>query len=132
MAARAHHSTETAVIDVHNRIVRNVDRGGHVSVLVLLDLSSAFDTVDYLIHLEVLAKRFGVTGIALDWFRSYFDGRTQKFYVGAQQSATFVVHCSVLQGSVLGALKFICYMKHSNQQHLLFTVVYPKVQSSGQ
>ena len=66
---RAHHSTETAVIDVHNRIVRNVDRGGHVSVLVLLDMSSAFDTVDHSILLEVLAKRFGVAGISLDWFR---------------------------------------------------------------
>ena len=35
----------------------------------------------------------------------------QTFYVRAQQSATFVVHCSVSQGSVLGALKFICYME---------------------
>ena len=106
-AYRVHDSTETAVIDVHNRIVRNVDRGGHVSVLVLLDLSSAFDTVYHSILLEVLAKRFGVAGIALDWFRSYLDGRTQTFYVGAQQSATIVVHCSVPQGSVLEALKFI-------------------------
>ena len=106
----AHHSTETAVIDVHNSIVRNVDRGGHVSVLVLLDLSSAFDTVDDASLLEVLAKRFvDVARIGLDWFRSYFDGRTQTFYVGAQQSATFVVHCSVPQGSVLGVLKFISY-----------------------
>ena len=48
-AYRAHHSTETAVIDVHNRIVRNMDRGRHASVLVLLDLSSAFDTVDHAI-----------------------------------------------------------------------------------
>ena len=108
-AYRAHPSTKTAVIDVHNRIVRNVDRGGHVSVLVLLDLSSAFDAVDHSILLEVLANRFGVAGIALDWFRSYLDGRTQTLYVGAHQSATFVVHCSVPQGSVLGALKFICH-----------------------
>ena len=64
-AYRTHHSTETAVIDVHNRIIRNGDRGGHVSVLVLLDLSSAFDSVDHAILLEVLVKRFSVTGIAL-------------------------------------------------------------------
>ena len=55
-AYRAHLSTETAVIDVRNHIVRNVDLGGHVSVLVLLHLSSAFDTVDHSILLEVLAK----------------------------------------------------------------------------
>ena len=108
---RAHRSTETAVIDVHNRVVRNVDRGGHVSVLVLLDRRSTFDTVDHAILLEVLAKYFGVARIALDWFRSYLDGRTQTLYVTAQQSATFVVHCSVPKGSVLGALKFICYTK---------------------
>ena len=94
-AYRAHHSTQTAVIDVHNRIVRNVDREGHVSVSVLLDLSSAFDTVDHSILLEVLAMRFDVAGIALDWFRSYLDGRTQTFYVGAQHSAISAVHCSV-------------------------------------
>ena len=68
-------------------------------------------TVDHAILFEVLAKHSGVVGIALDWVRSYLDGRTQTFYVGAQQSATFVVHCSVPQGSVLGALKFICYPK---------------------
>ena len=65
-AYRAHHLTEIAVINVHNRIVRNVDREGHVSVLVLTDPSSAFDTDDHSILLEVLAKRFGVAGIALD------------------------------------------------------------------
>ena len=79
--------------------------------MVLLDLSSAFDTVDHAIFIEVLAKHFGVAEIALDWFHSYLDGRTKTFYVEAQQSATFVVHCSVLKCSVLGALKFICYME---------------------
>ena len=64
-AYRACHSTITAVIDVYNRIVRNMDHGGHAGVLVLLDLSSAFDTVDHAILLEVLEKRFGVTEIAL-------------------------------------------------------------------
>ena len=103
-AYRAHHST--AVIDVHNRILRNMDRGGHASFLVLLDLSSAFDTVDHTIFLEV---RFGVTGIALKWYCSYIDGRTQTFQVGSQLSATFVVHCSVPRDSVLGALKFVAY-----------------------
>ena len=108
-AFRAHHSTETAVIDVHNRIVRNMDRGGHASVLVLLDLSSAFDTVDHAILLAVLEKRFWVTGIALKWYWAYVNGRAPTFQVGSQLSATFVVHCSVPQGSVLEALKFVTY-----------------------
>ena len=51
-ANRAHLFTKTAVTDVHNRLVRNVDRGGNVSALVLLDMSSAFDTVDHAILLD--------------------------------------------------------------------------------
>ena len=86
-----------------------MDRGGHASVLILLDLSSAFDTVDHVILLKVLEKRFGVTGIALKWYCSYVDGRMQPFQVGSQLSATFVVHCSVPQGSLLGALKSVAY-----------------------
>ena len=52
-AYRAHHLTKTAVIDVHSRSVRNMDCGGQASVLDLLDLSSAFDTVDHAILLAV-------------------------------------------------------------------------------
>ena len=110
-AYRAHQSTKTAVIDVHNRIVQSMDRGGHASVLVLLDLSSAFDTIDHAILFDVIEKRFGVTGIALKWYCSYVDGRTQTFQVGSQLIATFVVRCSVPQGSVFEALKFVTYIE---------------------
>ena len=108
-AYRAFHSTETAVTDVHNRLIRCVDRGGNVSVLVLLDLSSAFDTVDHAILLEVLEKRFGIAGGVLSWYCSYLTERTQTYKVRSQISGTFVVYYSVPQGSVLGALKFIVY-----------------------
>ena len=93
-AYRAFNSTETAVTDIHNRLVRCVDRGGNVSVLVLVDLSSAFDTVDHAILLEVFEKRFGV----LIWYCSYLSERTQTYTVGSQLSRTFLVYCSVPQG----------------------------------
>ena len=76
------HSTETAITIVHNDIDRAID-AGEVSVLVLLDPSAAFDTVDH----DVLPKRFGVKCCALDWFRSYLSNRTQSFCVTSGQSA---------------------------------------------
>ena len=58
-AYRAHHSTETAVTAVHDEIIRNID-SGKVCVLVLLDPSAAFDTVDHNTLLQILGQRFGV------------------------------------------------------------------------
>ena len=65
----AGHSTETALLKVHNDILLNMNHR-RVTLLVLLDLSAAFDTVDH----EVLLRRpevtFGIADTALQWFRS--------------------------------------------------------------
>jgi len=63
---------------VHNDLVRSID-GGKVSLLVLLDLSAAFDTVDHHILLSVLASRFSIASTTLSWFKSYLADRTQLF-----------------------------------------------------
>ena len=107
-AYRYHHSTETAVVAVHNNLVRAID-DHNVSALVLLDLSAAFDTVDHDILLNVIETRFGVGGDALKWFQSYLSGRSQTFQVGVEQSGPYTVTCSVPQGSVLGPQEFIAY-----------------------
>ena len=117
---RAYHSVETAVTAFHNNFVHNVDQNGKVSVLVLLDLSSAFDTVDHIIFLDILEQRFGVTSLALDWYLSYLCVRTQIFQVVSDRSIAFVVDCSVPQGLVLGPLKFVVYTEDVpavNEQH---------------
>ena len=67
-AYRHHHSTETAVCILHNDLVRAIDKG-HVTALVLLDLSAAFDTVNHELLIEVLKKRFAIDGVALNWFK---------------------------------------------------------------
>ena len=66
------------VVSVLNDVIRAADEG-KVTCLVLLDLSSAFDTVDHDILLQVLNRRVLVEGSALDWFRSCLNNRTQVF-----------------------------------------------------
>ena len=81
-AYRQNHSTETALLKVHSDILSAVDNGC-VVVLVLLDLTAAFDTIDHGILLSRLRHRFGVTGAALDWLRSYLADRNSSFVSGA-------------------------------------------------
>lgn len=107
-AYRKYHSTETALVKVHNDLVGSVDRG-HVGAIALLDLSSAFDTVDHLVLLDVLQNRFGVTGPALAWFNSYLSDRTQIIHVSGESSGIATLSCGVPQGSVLGPKMFIAY-----------------------
>ena len=107
-AYQQQHSTETAVIIVHNDIVRSTD-AGFVSALVLLDLSAAFDTVDHGILLEVLSERFCVENLELDVYRSYHTGRTQTFTPPSGSSAPIALTCSVPQRSVIGPKEFIMY-----------------------
>jgi len=82
---RRGHSTETAVLSVHNDLVRAVDEK-HTAALVLLDLSAAFDTVDHLTLRVVLQRRFGIRGLALQWFTSYLSDRTQVFCMNGTES----------------------------------------------
>ena len=75
------HSTETALLKIHNDILSSMD-DGRVTALTLLDLSAAFDTLDHTILLRILGNWFGVSGKALDWFKSYLTGRSQRIKLG--------------------------------------------------
>jgi len=94
---------------VFNDLLTAVD-WGQISVLCLLDLSAAFDTVDHDLLWQRLERQFGLCGTALQWVRSYLSGRTFRVVYGDVMSFTVYVMCSVLQGSVLGPLFFILYM----------------------
>ncbi len=87
-----HHSTETALIKIINDIRFNCDTG-KISVLVLLDLSAAFDTVDHNILLERLENWVGLSGMALKWFRSYLEGRGYYVSIGEHKSKWTSMTC---------------------------------------
>ncbi|TWW77402.1 putative RNA-directed DNA polymerase from transposon BS [Takifugu flavidus] len=79
-------------------------------MLVLLDLSAAFDTVDHSILLHRLEHVIGIKGTALDWLRSYLSDRYQFAYVHGVPSSYSRVSHGVPQGSVLGPILFTLYM----------------------
>jgi hypothetical protein len=85
-AYQAGHSTETAVLRVLSDILGALDRGD-LAVLVLLDLSAAFDTVDHVTLLCRLETSYGVAGAALSWFASYLHGRNQFVHCRDTKSA---------------------------------------------
>ena len=68
-AYRQFHSTETCLLKVHNDLLWAMD-SQQVSILILLDLSAAFDVVDHQLLLQRLSTRLGITGDALKWIRS--------------------------------------------------------------
>ena len=76
-AYRPFHSTETALLKVQSDILLNMD-DQKVTLLVMLDLSAAFDTIDHIISLETSGSGFGVGGTALKWFTSYLSKKTQQ------------------------------------------------------
>ncbi|XP_076578637.1 LOW QUALITY PROTEIN: uncharacterized protein LOC143315073 [Chaetodon auriga] len=106
---RPHHSTETVLYSKINDIHLNND-ASKTSVLVLLDLSAAFDTVDHDILLDRLEKWVGLTGTVLHWFKSYLQDRDYFVSIGEHVSERKKMMCGVPQGSILGPLLFNIYM----------------------
>ena len=84
---------------------------GHVALLELLDLSAAFDTVDHDVLRKRLELSFGVCGTPLKWMKSYAVGRTQTVIVNRSKSSMVKLSCGIPQGSVLGPLLFVLYIK---------------------
>ena len=107
-AYRSLYSTESALLKVVSDLSLAADRG-QLTILMMLDLSAAFDTVDHEILLNRLNKSFGLSSTVLDWFRSYLHDRTQVVFSGCVLSNSSLMTCGVPQGSVLGPILFVLY-----------------------
>lgn len=107
-AYRKGHSTETAVLSVLNELLVNADNR-LVSLVALLDLSAAFDTLDHSVLLKRLELTFGIRSTVLDWFTSYVHDRYQSVIVDGILSAPSPLVYGVPQGSVLGPVLFTMY-----------------------
>ena len=104
-AYRANHSLETALLNVRNDLLQAMNCG-MITLLVLLDLSAAFETVDHPILLSCIISYFGIGGVALDGFQSYLSGRIYCLCIGNVTSDTPQLKYGLPQGYVLGPILF--------------------------
>ena len=101
-AYRSNHSTETALVKIVNDLRSEVDK--KCVLLVLLDMSAAFDTVEQSTLLERFETDFGIEGSVNQWLRSYFTGRSQRVNRQGTLSEPKGMNskCGMPQGSIIG------------------------------
>ena len=105
---KRHHSCETFLLKLIDDILVTIDSKLGVVVLII-DLSAAFDTVDHTVLLNLLQSKFHITGSALLWLKSFLSGRTQRVKIGDSLSSSLTGLYGVPQGSILGPLLFNLY-----------------------
>ena len=113
------HSTELLLMNVVNDLLIASDQK-KPTILLLLDLSAAFDTVDQEKLLLILENEIGIDGTALKWFRSFLTDRTQRVKINDSYSEEVKLRYGVAQGSVLGPPLFNVYIRS----------LYPYIKSS--
>ena len=96
---------------------------GQGSILLLVDFSSAFDTINHNILIRRLRLRYGFVGKALDWLTSYLKERTQRVVIGDQSSSTTTLTTGVPQGSVLGPLLFSLYLSVTSYEPMDYSSI---------
>ena len=109
-AYRKNFSTETLLVKIHHDILKAFEEHKGV-LLIALDLSAALDTVDHNILIMVLANMYGISGLALKWFKDYLKNRAVQVLIGNSVSEAVGIPFSVPQGSCAGPV--LCTMYSS-------------------
>lgn len=103
------YSTETKLLCAYNDLLWALDEGSE-ALLVLLDLSSAFNTVNHYISLTRLRDRFAITSTVLEWIRSYLTSRSASVRIGTICSSVSTLCNEVPNRFVLGPILFTLYV----------------------
>lgn len=115
-------STVHSLLKLTNYVAEGLNNKKYVAG-VFLDLKKAFDVVPHDILLKKLSY-LGIRGVQLDWFASYLSGRCQQVEIGGHLSSTKPIDISVLQGSILGPILFLCYINDLHTVTDLLTLLF--------
>ena len=107
-AYRENRSCETVLLKLTNDLLWSMERK-NVTAMITLDLSAAFNTVDYKVLLTTLQSNFGIKGMALKWFKIYLALRNVTVKMGKSYLERKELTFSVPQGSCSGAYLFNMY-----------------------
>ncbi|MFN9952520.1 MAG: RNA-directed DNA polymerase, partial [bacterium] len=115
-------SAEQNLLQIMNYVAQALDEG-NFCIAVFLDLKKAFDVCDHEILLKKLFK-MGIRGVAHKWFQNYLAGRSQFVDIGGNRSNPLNIDISVIQGSILGPILFLCYINDFYSATSLFSVLF--------
>jgi hypothetical protein len=79
-------------------------------LLVMLDLTAAFDTIDHNTLIHRFNTLLGISGRPLDWFQSYLSNRSSSVTIEGKYSDNVSLDCGLPQGSIMGPLCFTAYI----------------------